>query len=496
MATSSRISFFTRKHMKLIVTGTTITLPLMYYYYTSPSTSDTNLHHRRDTKALQQFFNTTTPPKDLEQIQQRLEAYLNKLPKDCPIAIVTSGGTMVPLEKHTVRFIDNFSTGARGTALAERLLEQNYAVIFLHRQGSRRPFLNTMYDDIERMTKELSSLVNPTGNGNISSSSTTNTTNSSLSSSSSTSISSSKNPPKQSWLSYFGFSISPETVQALSIFEKIMKSLEIFIKSQVHESYLEIPFTSVDDYLFKLRSISTAVHSKKENKSLILLAAAVSDFYIPENKMTEHKIQSDNNINLFSWFTKNPRGLTLELYPVPKALYTLKTEWAPKACVISFKLETDPSLLIPKAWNSIKISEMDAVIANILETRYKEVTIVRNPIMNRSASFPVPENGIPSTEIAQSMDIPTEPKQQIRTNPTGCILTDQWQPLSSSDKTLIPTTRIEIPIIQTNPSIPVPIGNKSPPSTTIKQSTQPLEDALVHEIIGIHAYHQGMIQLK
>lgn len=36
-----------------------------------------------------------------------------------PLAFVTSGGTAVPLEKHTVRFIDNFSTGTRGAKCTE-----------------------------------------------------------------------------------------------------------------------------------------------------------------------------------------------------------------------------------------------------------------------------------------------------------------------------------------------------------------------------------------
>ena len=30
-----------------------------------------------------------------------------------PVALVSSGGTTVPLEQKTVRFIDNFSTGGR-----------------------------------------------------------------------------------------------------------------------------------------------------------------------------------------------------------------------------------------------------------------------------------------------------------------------------------------------------------------------------------------------
>jgi len=56
------------------------------------------------------------------------------------VVLVTSGGTTVPLERNTVRFIDNFSTGSRGGKSAECFLDQGYAVIFLHRSGSIEPF--------------------------------------------------------------------------------------------------------------------------------------------------------------------------------------------------------------------------------------------------------------------------------------------------------------------------------------------------------------------
>ena len=39
-----------------------------------------------------------------------------------------------------MRFIDNFSSGSRGAASAEYFLERGYAVVFLHREGSLRPF--------------------------------------------------------------------------------------------------------------------------------------------------------------------------------------------------------------------------------------------------------------------------------------------------------------------------------------------------------------------
>jgi hypothetical protein len=36
-----------------------------------------------------------------------------------PLVLVTSGGTVVPLERQTVRFLDNFSAGTRGAISAE-----------------------------------------------------------------------------------------------------------------------------------------------------------------------------------------------------------------------------------------------------------------------------------------------------------------------------------------------------------------------------------------
>lgn len=63
------------------------------------------------------------------------------------IAVVTSGGTTVPLEKRCVRFIDNFSSGARGAASAEAFLQvrmyacdQHFALLQLHTDaGSAQP---------------------------------------------------------------------------------------------------------------------------------------------------------------------------------------------------------------------------------------------------------------------------------------------------------------------------------------------------------------------
>eukprot|EP00922_Rhytidocystis_sp_ex-Travisia-forbesii_P017336 GHVS01025862.1.p1 GENE.GHVS01025862.1~~GHVS01025862.1.p1 ORF type:complete len:162 (+),score=31.27 GHVS01025862.1:165-650(+) len=57
------------------------------------------------------------------------------------VAVITSGGTCVPLESQTVRVLDNFSTGKRGAALAEHLLSVGYRVIFLTRDRSQQPYI-------------------------------------------------------------------------------------------------------------------------------------------------------------------------------------------------------------------------------------------------------------------------------------------------------------------------------------------------------------------
>lgn len=56
------------------------------------------------------------------------------------VVLVTSGGTKVPLESRTVRFLDNFSSGRRGASSAEYFLDAGYAVVFLHRHRSLYPY--------------------------------------------------------------------------------------------------------------------------------------------------------------------------------------------------------------------------------------------------------------------------------------------------------------------------------------------------------------------
>jgi phosphopantothenate-cysteine ligase len=70
---------------------------------------------------------------------------------------------------------------------------------------------------------------------------------------------------------------------------------------------LYIEFTYIEDYLFKYEFFCRKLNSFGKN-AIIFLAAAVSDYYIPEEKISEHKIQSTVDI------------LNIELFPVKKEM--------------------------------------------------------------------------------------------------------------------------------------------------------------------------------
>ncbi|GAB4849019.1 Phosphopantothenate--cysteine ligase 2 [Ancistrocladus abbreviatus] len=125
---------------------------------------------------------------------------------------------------------------------------------------------------------------------------------------------------------------------------------------------LKLPFTTIFEYLQLLQLIGVSMRNLGP-KAMFYLAAAVSDFYVPWESMAEHKIQSASG------------PLDMRLAQVPKMLSVLRKEWAPMAFCISFKLETDPQILLEKADMALKKYQMQAVIANELSTR-KEVVVV------------------------------------------------------------------------------------------------------------------------
>eukprot|EP00698_Gefionella_okellyi_P003318 TRINITY_DN13090_c0_g1_i1.p1 TRINITY_DN13090_c0_g1~~TRINITY_DN13090_c0_g1_i1.p1 ORF type:complete len:345 (+),score=63.65 TRINITY_DN13090_c0_g1_i1:43-1035(+) len=270
-------------------------------------------------EACDAFFTDEPVPSTIAEDRKALDEFVAKHnAAGRRIAIVTSGGTTIPLEVNTVRFLDNFSAGTRGAASTEYFLELGYAVIFLHRRFSLEPFSRQF------------------------------------------------TPAAHNWLDF----LTPDKagdpslkVEAGRLGEQLFACWRRYSDVQQEGLLLRVSFVTLADYLHQLRNVSQAVRPCGSN-AVLYLAAAVSDFYLPTKMMAEHKIQSADG------------PLSLNLQRVPKMLLVLHDEWCPQAFIVSFKLETDPSLLLKKAKHSLSRYAVHLVVANLLQTRKDEVQLV------------------------------------------------------------------------------------------------------------------------
>ncbi|KAJ8260034.1 hypothetical protein GJAV_G00176330 [Gymnothorax javanicus] len=232
------------------------------------------------------------------------------------VVLITSGGTKVPLESRTVRFLDNFSSGRRGASSAEYFLDSGYAVIFLHRHRSLYPYTR-LYSGVNLMDA----------------------------------------------LQVEADGGSSRVVVDQQVLPNIASVLKRYRAVKEAGLLLPVEFNTLSEYLHLLKAAAQALGSIGP-KAMFYLAAAVSDFYIPAAEMPEHKIQSSNG------------PLQISMKMVPKILSPLVKEWAPQAFVISFKLETDPSILLERARRALDTYRHQAVVANVLDTRRGYVVVV------------------------------------------------------------------------------------------------------------------------
>ncbi|KAK8073718.1 hypothetical protein PG994_004617 [Apiospora phragmitis] len=304
------------------------------------------------------YFSSNPPPKALTSHVEQARSFINHHASlKRRVVLVTSGGTTVPLEKQTVRFIDNFSAGTRGATSAEYFLEAGYAVIFLHRQFSLLPYSR----HYSHSTDCFLDFLHEADDGSVVA-----------------------NPTHQ---------------------EKMLSVLRKYNDAKRERKLLMIPFTTITDYLHELRAVAQLMRPLGPN-GLLYLAAAVSDFFVPSDRMSEHKIQStnategfkkeqgpttmadkprrrntDDSEETFDNFDSSPavprsKRLIIDLDPVPKFLKSLVDGWAPEGMIVSFKLETDPDILVHKAKYSLDRYQHHLVIGNLLTTRKWEVVFV------------------------------------------------------------------------------------------------------------------------
>ncbi|NWR59169.1 PPCS ligase, partial [Bucorvus abyssinicus] len=270
------------------------------------------------------------------------------------VALVTSGGTQVPLEARAVRFLENFSSGRRGAASAERLVRAGYGVCFLHRARSAFPWARALPPPGPALLDALRLTPGP--------------------------------PP--------GVAADPAALPAL------LPALRDYRRATEDGALLAIEFTGLAEYLALLRAAARAL-APLGSSVMFFLAAAVSDFYIPASEMPEHKIQS----------SEGPLQITMKM--VPKMLSPLVKEWAPEAFVISFKLETDPLILIEKSRQALEKYRHQVVVANVLESRRTSVVVV-----TKDSETPL---SLSQEEIARGVEIEEKLVSWLRGQHTAFI---------------------------------------------------------------------------
>lgn len=333
-----------------------------------------------------------------------------------------------PLPADSVRFLDNFSAGTRGAASAEHFLRTGqYAVIFMHRQHSLQPFSR----HYSHSTNPFLDLLEVSGNGPPPTaavplgkgkeveaegslfpalpplpqirppmsprSSTRRLPSLSAVPTLNTPSSSSPPPPSSSAAASGIMRTSTPSHSSIYIAEPHLSPMLQILKSykvvQDRRLLHTMTFTTVTEYLWLLKGVAEVMGDKTRpagqgrlgRKGMFYLAAAVSDFFVPQQKMvglslrlglqehladagaarqSEHKIQSGKG------------SLILEMDQVPKILQTLTQQWSADGYIVSFKLETDASLLIPKARASLERYGHQLVIGNELNTRKWKVVFV------------------------------------------------------------------------------------------------------------------------
>ncbi|KZV94940.1 DFP-domain-containing protein [Exidia glandulosa HHB12029] len=262
------------------------------------------------------------------------------------VVLVTSGGTTVPLELNVVRFLDNFSAGTRGATSAEYFLSQGYAVLFMHRQHSLQPYSRHYSHSVHPFLDVLELEHEPAQPEPASPE-----TAPSIPAPTHDQDEANIDPNAQ-------ITVRPDTRAHLA------SVLRAYKRVKRSDALHTVTFVTVNEYLFLLRALAQDALSLAGRGALYYLAAAVSDFFLPTQKMSEHKIQSGKGT------------LNIEMDQVPKILRPLTEDWSANAFIVSFKLETDMALLLPKARQALDRYGHHLVIGNELHTRKHQVVFV------------------------------------------------------------------------------------------------------------------------
>jgi hypothetical protein len=158
--------------------------------------------------------------------------------------------------------------GTRGATSAEYFLSSNYAVIFLHRLHSLRPFSRHYSHSLNPFLDLLSITPNPPSSSN-------------------------------------SITVSPEHST------KLLPILQAYHDAQQQGTLLSIDFQTVNEYLWLLRAV-TGVMAPLGRRGMFYLAAAVSDFFLPEDKTVSLVLNLSHPYQERAWSVERNRPRTVQ----------------------------------------------------------------------------------------------------------------------------------------------------------------------------------------
>ena len=249
-----------------------------------------------------------------------------------------------------MRFLDNFSAGTRGAASAEQFLRTgNYAVIFMHRQHSLQAFTrhyshstNPFLDLLETSPSHNSHQFATSSNALF------------------PNLHAAVLRQKQSTIPQS----TPSTIQVVHGEQNAMKSILDSYKLVKSKNLLySVSFVTVFDYLFLLRGIAQLMNGSPERgpsvgpRGLYYLAAAVSDFFLPQQKMvslaqTQYHFASDCCTKSEHKIQSGKGSLVIEMDQVPKILSHVVKDWGAEGMVVSFKVNQPDGLVLQRTLTS------------------------------------------------------------------------------------------------------------------------------------------------
>ena len=366
-----------------------------------------------------EFSFPTLPESKSKPLEEELDTFLtHHLSFHRPIALVTSGGTITTLEQNTIRYLDNFSTGQRGAISVEEFCKRGYAVIHLWRKGSTAPYSrvlskllgckqgnhaldynalgylfdgqggDVLFQQTQRRNEEKDARTKNDDDESTHDDPWLTATKRSKSYPTKTKKYSNNESTSNRYSTQNRMNLTTHILHNNLLQRKLRERSDVLSNNLL----FTIPFTTIEEYLALLK-LTTEAMDQCQSLGLIYLAAAVSDFYIPNELKCVHKIQSRDyglddaaqengnhtkaSITTESAIIMNQSNntLSLTLQPVPKVIRQIREQWSPHAYCVSFKLETDDRILKQKAHGAMKKYDVHMVIGNILQTRHDKVSL-------------------------------------------------------------------------------------------------------------------------